>query len=76
MYTHTHTQTHTQMVRPQFLLQDFSSDSGTANPCVYKRGWVKIGVLTDETSQAHLARWLNIIFAEKEISDYLGQANF
>ena len=64
------------MVRPQFLLQDFISDSGTANPSVYKRGWIKIGVLTDEKSQAYLARWLNIIFAEKAISDYLGQANF
>ena len=25
----------------------------------HKKSWIKIGVLTDETSQAHLTRWLN-----------------
>ena len=74
MYTQRHTDTRTN--GEASVLPDFSSDSGIANPPVYKRGWVKIGVLTDETSQAHLARWLNILFAEKTISDYLGQADF
>ena len=58
--------TYRHTVRPQslFWFQCWLRYSNK-NPISLQKGWIKTGVLTGETSQAHLARWLNINICRK-----------